>query len=58
MLDERILLDLGILVRLVVALAPAGVVGWERETSGKAAGLRTHMFVAWAPRCSWRWASC
>jgi putative Mg2+ transporter-C (MgtC) family protein len=45
MLDERILLDLGILVRLVVALALAGVVGWERETSGKAAGLRTHMFV-------------
>ena len=37
--------DLSIMLRLVVAMVLAGAVGWERESSGKAAGLRTHMLV-------------
>lgn len=37
--------DLRILARLMVALALAGVMGWERERAGKAAGIRTHMLV-------------
>jgi putative Mg2+ transporter-C (MgtC) family protein len=36
---------LTILLRLLVALILAGVIGWERETVGKSAGVRTHMFV-------------
>lgn len=38
-------LELTILMRLVVALVLTGILGWERETVGKAAGLRTHMLV-------------
>jgi putative Mg2+ transporter-C (MgtC) family protein len=42
--------DLGQLIRLVVRLLLAallgGVVGYDRQRSGKAAGLRTHMLVA------------
>lgn len=34
-----------LVVRLVVAALLAGVLGFEREQSGKAAGLRTHMLV-------------
>jgi putative Mg2+ transporter-C (MgtC) family protein len=37
--------DPSILLRLVVAIALAAAIGWEREALGKAAGLRTHMFV-------------
>ncbi|MDP8923713.1 MAG: MgtC/SapB family protein [Chloroflexota bacterium] len=37
--------DLSILLRLVVALVLAGAMGWERESTGKPAGLRTHMLV-------------
>jgi putative Mg2+ transporter-C (MgtC) family protein len=37
--------DLAILVRLAVAILLAGALGWEREATGKAAGLRTHMLV-------------
>jgi putative Mg2+ transporter-C (MgtC) family protein len=33
-------------VRLLTAAVLGGLVGWERERSGKAAGLRTHMLVA------------
>jgi putative Mg2+ transporter-C (MgtC) family protein len=33
-------------VRLLFALALGGVLGWNREQMGKAAGLRTHMLVA------------
>ena len=33
-------------VRLTMAAALGGVLGFERERSGKAAGLRTHMLVA------------
>ncbi|MEC3768350.1 MULTISPECIES: MgtC/SapB family protein [Cupriavidus] len=35
-----------ILVRLFMAVLLGGVIGYERESSGKAAGLRTHMLVA------------
>jgi putative Mg2+ transporter-C (MgtC) family protein len=35
-----------IFVRLLAATLFAGIVGYERETSGKSAGLRTHMLVA------------
>lgn len=37
--------DQSIVVRLVVAMILAGAIGWERESAGKSAGLRTHMFV-------------
>ncbi len=32
-------------VRLVAALLAGGIIGFQREVSGKAAGLRTHMLV-------------
>lgn len=35
-----------ITVRLWVAALLGGMLGWEREHSGKAAGVRTHMLVA------------
>jgi putative Mg2+ transporter-C (MgtC) family protein len=34
------------LVRMLVAIVLGGVIGWERQHEGKAAGLRTHMLVA------------
>jgi putative Mg2+ transporter-C (MgtC) family protein len=34
-----------VLVRLFAALLAGGIIGLQRETSGKAAGLRTHMLV-------------
>jgi putative Mg2+ transporter-C (MgtC) family protein len=34
-----------IVLRLAVALLAGGVIGLQRETSGKAAGLRTHILV-------------
>jgi putative Mg2+ transporter-C (MgtC) family protein len=33
-------------LRLVMAVLIAGIIGWEREAGGKAAGLRTHILVA------------
>jgi putative Mg2+ transporter-C (MgtC) family protein len=33
-------------VRLLVAIALGGILGYERETKGTSAGLRTHMLVA------------
>lgn len=35
-----------VVVRLVLAAALGGILGFEREKSGKAAGVRTHMLVA------------
>jgi putative Mg2+ transporter-C (MgtC) family protein len=35
-----------ITLRLVIAAALGGVLGYEREAAGKAAGMRTHMLVA------------
>jgi putative Mg2+ transporter-C (MgtC) family protein len=37
---------LRVVVRLCIAAALGGVVGWEREKTGKSAGVRTHMLVA------------
>jgi putative Mg2+ transporter-C (MgtC) family protein len=37
--------ELQLLLRLLVAGALAAVLGWERESARKAAGLRTHMLV-------------
>ena len=37
--------DFNILLRLLGALVLAGFLGWERESIGKAAGIRTHMLV-------------
>lgn len=43
MLEPR--LELALLVRLLLAGILAGVLGWERESARKSAGLRTHMLV-------------
>lgn len=37
--------DVSILIRVLVGVLLAGVLGWEREAAGKAAGLRTHILV-------------
>jgi putative Mg2+ transporter-C (MgtC) family protein len=37
--------ELRLLLRLLAAAALAGVLGWERESAHKSAGLRTHMLV-------------
>ena len=39
-------LELLILLRLVIAAVLSGAIGYERERTGKDAGLRTHMLVA------------
>ena len=39
-------LELWILLRLVIAAILSGLIGYEREQTGKQAGLRTHMLVA------------
>src|SRR5689334_13022128 len=35
-----------LLFRLVLALVAGGLIGWDRQVTGKPAGLRTHMLVA------------
>ena len=35
-----------IVIRLLAALLAGAIIGWQRERSGKAAGLRTHMLVS------------
>lgn len=35
-----------VVVRLLMAMLLGGLIGYQRETAGKAAGLRTHMLVA------------
>ena len=39
-------LELWILLRLLIAATLSGLIGYERERTGKQAGLRTHMLVA------------
>jgi putative Mg2+ transporter-C (MgtC) family protein len=39
-------LELWILLRLLIAATLSGLIGYERESTGKQAGLRTHMLVA------------
>ena len=41
-------LEFTALCRAFVALVLSGVLGWERETAGKSAGVRTHMLVGLA----------
>ncbi len=38
-------LDLNVFLKLIVISVLAGVLGWERESAGKSAGLRTHLLV-------------
>ena len=40
--------ELGILLKVVVAICMGGIIGIERELAHKPAGIRTHMFVAGA----------
>ena len=40
------MLELWILLRLAIAAVLSGLIGYEREHTGKQAGLRTHMLVA------------
>lgn len=35
-----------VILRLLMAMLLGGMIGYEREAAGKAAGLRTHMLVA------------
>lgn len=35
-----------VIIRLLAAVVLGAIVGWERESAGKAAGLRTHILVA------------
>ena len=37
---------LRIVLRMLAATMVGGVIGWERERTGKSAGLRTHMLVS------------
>lgn len=37
---------LGLTYRLALALLVGGLIGWERQAAGKAAGMRTHMLVS------------
>lgn len=37
--------DFSIILRILVACLLSGLLGWERESAGKAAGLRTHILV-------------
>lgn len=38
-------LEVTLLLRLIVAVVLCGLLGWERESTGKSAGLRTHILV-------------
>ena len=40
-----------LILRLAIAAALGGLLGWERERSGKAAGMRTHMLVSTGRPC-------
>lgn len=37
--------DVGVIIRLLVAAILSGILGWERESERKSAGLRTHILV-------------
>jgi putative Mg2+ transporter-C (MgtC) family protein len=43
--DFGLALRLDLLLRLVVAVLLGGAIGWEREASGKPAGLRTNILI-------------
>jgi len=44
--DIGFTLDLELMVRIALAFMLGGVIGYERETTQRPAGLRTHMLVA------------
>jgi putative Mg2+ transporter-C (MgtC) family protein len=44
--ENDFLQELSLLLPLLVASLLAAVLGWERETAGKSAGMRTHILVA------------
>jgi putative Mg2+ transporter-C (MgtC) family protein len=44
-MDFEPTLELALLLRLLLAAALAAILGWERESAHKSAGLRTHMLV-------------
>ncbi len=48
MVDLLHLEDLYILIQAALALLFGGLIGWEREHSGKWAGLRTHMLICFS----------
>lgn len=37
--------DTSVFIRVIIISLLAGLLGWEREASGKAAGMRTHILV-------------
>ncbi|CAN5750839.1 MgtC/SapB family protein [soil metagenome] len=37
--------DLYVFLQIIVSMLLSGALGWERESSGKSAGLRTHILV-------------
>jgi len=37
--------DLSVFLRILIVAVLAGLLGWERESAGKSAGLRTHILV-------------
>ena len=39
-------LDLELMLRILMAFLLGGLIGYERETTQRPAGLRTHMLVA------------
>lgn len=43
MSDITVIVEIG--VRILLAMAIGGLIGWEREKSNRPAGLRTHMLV-------------
>lgn len=45
MLPQSVMQEFYILFQSLVALLLGGLLGWERESAGKWAGLRTHMLV-------------
>lgn len=45
-MPESLIPELFLLLRVALAGVLAAVVGYERETAGQSAGLRTHMLVA------------
>lgn len=44
--DQKSLELIGsVLIKLAVGALVAGLIGWERERGGRAAGIRTHMLI-------------
>ena len=48
MIQDVVIPEAILVGKVAVAMALAGIIGFERETDGKAAGFRTHMLVGGA----------